>query len=123
MMSSIRAAWWLGVILVACWSSAAGLKVAPEVSGGGHGTASLARDARSTQPAALPRGLPRILASETHRQKLNRGHVGKSFGIVAEGVPLPLVAHRAFAPILCSGVLGSALVRAFEPRGPPSLIA
>jgi hypothetical protein len=121
-MSSIRTAWWLGVIVVACWSSAAGLKVAPEPSGVGHGTASLAREARPPQPAVLPRDLPRILASETHRQKLIRGHVGKSFGMIPEGAPLPLVAHRAFAPILRSGVLWSALVRAFEPRGPPSLI-
>ena len=118
-----RAARWLfGVILVACWSSAAGLQIPPEPSGIGQSAASRTREARPAQPSVLPSDLPRILASETHRQKLIRGHGGKSFGMVPEGVPLPLVAQRTFAPILRSGVLWSALVRAFEPRGPPSLI-
>jgi hypothetical protein len=121
-MSSIRTAWWFGVLLVACWSSAAGLQVPPEPAGVGHSAASRTREARPAQSAVLPSDLPRTVASETHRQKPIRGHDGKSFGMVPEGVPLPLVAQRTFAPILCSGVLWSALVRAFEPRGPPSLI-
>jgi hypothetical protein len=121
-MSSIRTAWWFGAILVACWSSAAGLQVPPEPSGVGHSAASRTREARPAQSSVLPSDLPRIVASETYCQKPIRGHDGKSFGMVPEGVPLPLVAHGAFAPILHNDVLWSALVRAFEPRGPPNLI-
>jgi len=121
-MSSIRTARWLFGVILACWSSAAGLQVLPEPSGVGQSAASRTREARPAQPSVLPADLPRIVASATHRQEPIRGHDGKSFGMVPEGVPLPLVAQRTFAPILCSGVLWPALVRAFEPRGPPSLI-
>ena len=115
--------WLLATILVANWGSAAGFQVRPEPPGVSHGAASLASEARSAQPSVLPRGLPRIAALETHRQKAIRGHDGKSFGIIPEEAPLPLVTHQGFTPILRSDVLWSALVRAFEPRGPPSLIA
>ena len=65
-----RAARWLfGVILVACWSSAAGLQIPPEPSGIGQSAASRTREARPAQPSVLPSDLPRIVASERHRQK------------------------------------------------------
>jgi hypothetical protein len=37
-------------------------------------------------------------------------------------VPLRVFIHQGFTPILRSDALWSASVRAFEPRGPPSLI-
>jgi hypothetical protein len=118
-----RALWLLATILVACSGSAAGYQVRPEPVSVRHGAASITPEAQPAQPTLLPRGTPRVVASETHRQKAIRGHDGTSFGIIPEEVPLPLVVHQGFRPILRSDVLWSASVRAFEPRGPPSPIA
>jgi hypothetical protein len=117
------ALWLFATILVAGWGSAGAFQVRPEALGVSQGAASLAPEARAAQPSVLPRGLPRILASETHRQKAIPGQDGKSFGIVPEGLLLPAVTRRASAPILHSDMLWSALFPAFKPRGPPSLIA
>ena len=124
MMSRVGTALWLvATILVAFSSSAAGFQVRPEPLSVSPRAASLTPEARPAQPSVLPRGLPRVVASETHRQKAMRGHDGTSFGIIPEEVPLLLVIHQGFTPILRSDALWSASVRAFEPRGPPSLIA
>jgi len=123
-MSRVGSALWLlATILVACSASAAGFQVRPEPLSVSHGAASVTPEAQPAQPSVLPRGLPRVVASETHRQKAIRGHDGTSFGTIPEEVPLPLVIHRGLTPILRSDVLWSASVRAFEPRGPPSPIA
>jgi hypothetical protein len=117
------ALWLLWLVLAACWSSLAGLEVLPGPSGLGRGGATSAREAQSPQPYALARELPRIVASEPHRQKPVPSHDGKRFGIVAEDVPEPPVARRESAPSLRSDVLWSAPFQAFAPRGPPSPIA
>ena len=123
-MSRVGSALWLLATILVAWSgSAAGFQVRAEPLSVSHGAASLTPEARPAQPSVLPRGLPRVVASETHRQKAIRGHDGKSFGIIPEEVPLPLVTHHASTPILRSHLLGSAPLRAFEPRGPPRLIA
>ena len=123
-MSRVGSALWLlATILVACSGSAAGFQVRHEPLSVSHGVASLTPEAQPAQPSVLPRGLPRVVASETHRQKAIRGHDGTTFGIIPEEVPLPLVVHQGFRPILRRDVLWSASVRAFEPRGPPSPIA
>lgn len=116
------ASWLLGLVLAVCWSSAAGLQVAPGPSGIRHGAASSTREAQLPQTYALVRELPRILASETNREKPNRGHDRKRFGFVSEAAPQPPGARPEAAPILSSDVLWSASFPAFEPRGPPSLI-
>ena len=124
MRSRVGAALWLlATILVANWGSAAGFQVHTEPPGVSHGAASLTAEARFPQPTVVSRGLPRIAALDTHRQKAIRGHGGKSFGIVPEQVLLPPVTHQGVTPILRSDLLWSALVRAFEPRGPPNLTA
>jgi hypothetical protein len=117
------ALWLLAILLVIDWGSAGGFQVRSEVPGVSPGTASLTPDARCARPSVLPRGLPRLAALETDRQKAIRGPNAKSFGINPEEMPLPVVAHHASTPIPCSGVLCSAPVRAFEARGPPRLIA
>jgi hypothetical protein len=123
-MSRVRSALWLlATILVACSGSAAGFQVRPEPLSVSHRAATHTPEAQAAQPSVLPRGLPRVVASETHRQKAMRGHDGTSFGIIPEEVLLLLVIHQGFTPILRSNVLLSVLVRAFQPRGPPSLIA
>jgi hypothetical protein len=97
------------------------LQVRPEPPGVNSGSASLTPQAEA-QPSVLPRGLPRFAEVEAHRQKTTRGHGsgdGKLFGIIPEQVSLSLVSDPAFTPIHRSRVLWSALVRAFEPRGPP----
>jgi hypothetical protein len=116
------ALWLLATILIACSGSAAGFEGRPEPVSVSHGPASLTPEARPPQPSVLPRGLPRVVASETHRQKAIRGHDGTSFGIIPGEVPLPVVVHQDFTPILRKDVLRAASNRAFEPRGPPSLI-
>jgi hypothetical protein len=120
-----RSLWLLASILVACCGSAAGSEVRSEPQGVSSGAASLVPEPRSAQPSVLPRGLPRIVALETHRQKPIRGHDGKRFGVMPEELPLPLplAFHHALTPILRSNLLRSGPVRAFEPRGPPSIIA
>jgi hypothetical protein len=123
-MSRVGSALWLFAILfVADWGSAADFQVPLESPSVGHGAAGLTPEARPAQPSVLPRGLPRVVESETHRQKASRGHDGNSFGFIPEEVPLPLITQSAFTPNLRGHVLGSAPVRAFEPRGPPRLIA
>lgn len=124
MTSRVGSALWLLVtILVACSGPAAGFEVRPEPVSVSHGPASLTPEAQPAQPSVLPRGLPRVVASETHRQKAIRGHDGTSFGVIPEEVPLPVVVHQGFTPILRKDVLRTGSVRAFEPRGPPSPIA
>jgi hypothetical protein len=118
-----RSLWLLASILVACCGSAAGSEVRSEPQGVSPGAASLAPATGSARPSMLPRSLPRIVALETHRQKPIRGHDAKSFGVMPEELPLPLAFHRALTPILRSNLLWSGPVRAFEPRGPPSIIA
>jgi hypothetical protein len=113
--------WLFATLLVASWGSAVGIQVRPESVGVSHGAASLAPEARAAQPSVLPRGLPRVLASETDRQKSIPGQDGKSFGIVPEKFLL-VAKRRASTPILRSDVLWSASFRAFEPRAPPSQI-
>jgi hypothetical protein len=115
--------WVLATIVVASWGAATALQVRPEPPGSGHSAPNLAPQAPPAHSSVLPRGIPRVVASEAHRQKPVRGHDGTSFGIIPEEVPLPLVAYQGFAPILRSSAWWSGLVRAFEPRGPPSLIA
>jgi hypothetical protein len=123
-MSRVGSALWLLVtILIACSGSAAGFQVRPEPPSVSHGAASLTPKAQPAQPSVLPRGLPSVVASETDRQKATRGHAGTTFGIIPEEVPLRVFIHQGFTPILRSDALWSASVRAFEPRGPPSLIA
>lgn len=117
------ALWLLAAILVAGSGSAAGFQVRPEPAGVSHGAGSLTAEARFARPSVLPRGAPRVVAIETDRQKPIRGHDGKRSGIIPQDPSLPLVIHGACTPILRSHVLWSALVRAFEPRGPPSRIA
>jgi hypothetical protein len=116
-----RSLWLLASILVACCGSAAGSEVRSEPQGVSSGAASLVPEPRSAQPSVLPR----IVALETHRQKPIRGHDGKRFGVMPEELPLPLplAFHHALTPILRSNLLRSGPVRAFEPRGPPSIIA
>jgi hypothetical protein len=116
------ALWLFATILVANWGSAGGFQVRPEPLCVSQGAASLTPEARTAQPSVLPRGLPRVLASETHRQKPIPGQDGKGFGILPEALPPPVVMRGASGPIRHSHVLWSVLVRAFEPRAPPSLI-
>ena len=121
-MARGRTAWWLlGVFLAVCCGSAAGLQVSPGPSVG-HGSASSTRAAQLPQPYALAREVPRIIVSETNREKPNRGHDRKRFGLVSDTAPQPLVARREAAPILRADMPWSAPLRAFEPRGPPSLM-
>jgi hypothetical protein len=117
------ALWLFATFLVASWDSVVGLQARPEPLSISHGAASLTPEARAAQRSVLPRGLPRVLASETDRQKLIPGQGGKSFGIVAEELLLPVAAPRPSIPILRSGAPWSVPFRAFEPRGPPSLTA
>jgi hypothetical protein len=122
-MSRVGTAFWLlATILIAFSGSAAGFQDRPESLSVSPRAASLTSEARPAQPSVLPRGLPRVVASETHRQKAMRGHAGTTFGIIPEEVPLRVVIHQGFTPIVHSDVLWSVLVQAFEPRGPPSLI-
>jgi hypothetical protein len=116
------ALWLFATLLVASWGSTGGLQVRPEPLSVHHGAASLTPEAPAAQRSVLPRGLPRVLASETDRQKLIPGQGGKSFGIIPEELVL-VVTRRRSTPIPHSDVLWSVLVGAFEPRGPPSLIA
>jgi hypothetical protein len=123
-MSRVGSALWLLMtILVACSGSAAGFQVHPEPLSVSHGAASLTSKAQPAQPSVLPRCLPRVVASETHRQKASRGHDGTSFGIIPEDAPLPPVAYQGVVPVFRGDVRWSAPVRAFAPRGPPRLIA
>jgi hypothetical protein len=115
--------WLFATLLVASWGSAVGFQVHPEPVGVSHGAASVAPEARAAQASLLPRGLPRVLASETDRQKLIPGQGGKSVGLVPEELLLLVVTRRGSTPIPHSDVLWSVLVGAFEPRGPPSLTA
>jgi hypothetical protein len=106
-MSRVGTALWLfAIILVADCASAAGFQVRPERSSVSDGAAGLAPEARSAQPSVLPRGLPRVVTSETHRQKAGRGHDGHSIGLIPEEVPLPLVTQDALTPNLRSHVRG-----------------
>ena len=106
-----------------CSALAAGFPVRPEPPSVSHGAAGLTPKAPPAQPSVLPRSLPSVVASETHRQKATRGHDRTTFGIIPEDVPLRVSIHQGFTPILRSDALWSASVRAFEPRGPPSLVA
>jgi hypothetical protein len=116
------ALWLLGLVLAACWSSAAGLAVGPSALD--RGAATSTRETQPPRPYTLAREPARIVASETHRQKPVRSHHdGKRFGILAEGVPESPLARRELAPSRRSDVLWSAPFQAFEPRGPPSRIA
>jgi hypothetical protein len=117
------ALWLLGFVLAACWGSVTGFEVLPGSSGQGRGAATSTREAQSPLPYALARELPRIVASETQRQRPLRGPDGKRFWITPDGVPQSPVARREAAPALSSDVPRSAPFQAFAPRGPPSPIA
>ena len=124
MRSRVGTALWLfATLLVANWGSAVGLQGRPEPLIISHGASSLTPESRAAQHSVLPRGLPRVLASETDRQKLIPGQGGKSFGIVPEELLLLVVTRTGSTPIPHGDVLWSVLVGAFEPRGPPSLTA
>jgi len=115
--------WLLAIVLAADWGSAGGFQAPWEARDVSHGVARFASEARFARPAVLPRGVPRIGALETDRQKPVRGHFGKSPGINSEEVPLPLSAHHGSTPTLRAHAPWSAPFRAFEPRGPPRPIA
>jgi hypothetical protein len=122
-MSRARSAFWLlASILVACSGPAPGFQARFDTPSVSHGAARLTSQARSPQPSLLPRGLPSVVASEAQRQKATRGHARTTSGIVPEEVPLRALVHQGLTPILHRDVRWTASVRAFEPRGPPSLI-
>ena len=116
------ALWLLATILLAGWDSAGACEARPEALGVSKGAAHLTPQAGAKEPSVLPRGLPRVVASETDRQKLIPGHDGKSFGLIPKEPLLLVAAPQGTAPIPHS-VLCSVRVRNFEPRGPPSRIA